>query len=173
MLAHGKSPARHKQAEKYAMAHTTTVFEFGERYFNEIVQRDCKDPRPIRRYLDKEIYPRLADKAVRDSVTPAEVQAIVFRKRDGGAPSSAAQIRNLLKRMFEYAMANGVITLNPRPHHPYALHHPGPPSDKEDPSPPANSGSISKPSTNRISGGIQAGASSRPASPWCANRSRS
>jgi len=46
-------------------------------------------------------------------VTPADVQAIVFRKRDGGAPASAAQIRNLLKRMFEYAMANGVITVNP------------------------------------------------------------
>jgi hypothetical protein len=112
MLAHGKSPARHKQAEKYAVAHTTTVFEFGERYFTEIVQRDCKDPRPIRRYLDKEIYPRLADKAVRDA-TSSDVTTIVFRKRDGGAPASAAQIRNLLKRMFEYAMANGVITLNP------------------------------------------------------------
>jgi site-specific recombinase XerD len=88
------------------------VFEFGERYFTEIVQRDCKDPRPIRRYLDKEIYPRLADKAVRDA-TSSDVTTIVFRKRDGGAPASAAQIRNLLKRMFEYAMANGVITLNP------------------------------------------------------------
>ena len=62
--------ARHKQAEKYAMAHTTTVFELGERYFNGIVQRDCKDPRPIRRYLDNEIYPRLADKAVRDVMDP-------------------------------------------------------------------------------------------------------
>jgi site-specific recombinase XerD len=112
MLAHGKSPARHKQAEKFAVAHTTTVFEFGERYFKEIIERDCKDSRPMRRYLDKEIYPRLADKAVRD-VTPADVQAIVFRKRDGGAPSVAAQIRNLLKRMFEYAMANGLITVNP------------------------------------------------------------
>jgi integrase len=112
MLAHGKSPARHKQAEKYAVAHTTTVFEFCERYFEEIVERDCKDPKPIRRYLDKEIYPRLADKPVRD-ITPADVQAIVFRKRDGGAPSVAAQIRNLLKRMFEYAMANGLITVNP------------------------------------------------------------
>jgi hypothetical protein len=56
------------------------LWKFGERCFTEIVQRDCKDPRPIRRYLDKEIYPRLADKAVRD-ITLAEVQAIVFRKR--------------------------------------------------------------------------------------------
>jgi Arm DNA-binding domain len=112
MLAHGRSPARHKQEEKYAVAHATTVFEFGERYFTEIVQRDCKDPRPIRRYLDKEIYPRLAEKAVRD-ITPAEVQAIVFRKRDNGSPASAGQIRNLLKRMFEYAIANGLVTVNP------------------------------------------------------------
>ena len=112
MLAHGKSPARHKQAEKFAVAHTTTVFEFGERYFKEIIERDCKDPRPMRRYLDNEIYPRLAEKAVRD-ITPGEVQAIVFRKRDGGAPSSAARIRNLLKRMFEYAIANGLVTVNP------------------------------------------------------------
>jgi hypothetical protein len=29
MLAHGKSPARHKQAEKYAVAHTTTVLSLG------------------------------------------------------------------------------------------------------------------------------------------------
>ena len=112
MLAHGKSPARHKQAEKFAVAHTTTMFEFGERYFTEIVQRDCKDPRPMRRYLDNEIYPRLAEKALRD-ITPAEVQSIVFRKRDGGAPSSAGQIRNLLKRMFEYAISNGLVTVNP------------------------------------------------------------
>ncbi len=112
MVANGRSPARHKQAEKLALASTTTVFEFAERYFREIVERDCKDPKPIRRYLDNEIYPRLAEKAVRE-VTSADVQAIVFRKRDGGAPAAAAQIRNLLKRMFEYAMANGIIALNP------------------------------------------------------------
>ena len=28
MVANGRSPARHKQAEKYALANTTTVFEF-------------------------------------------------------------------------------------------------------------------------------------------------
>jgi integrase len=112
MLAHGRSPARHKQAEKFAVAHTTTVFEFGERYFKEIIERDCKDTTQLRRYLDKAIYPDLAERPIRE-VTPAEIQAIIFRKRDGGAPSSAAQIRNLFKRMFEYAMANGLATTNP------------------------------------------------------------
>jgi hypothetical protein len=69
MVANGRSPARHKQAERFALAQSTTVFEFAERYFTEIVERDCKDPKPIRRYLDNEIYPRLAEKAIRD-VTP-------------------------------------------------------------------------------------------------------
>ena len=112
MVANGRSPARHKQAEKLALASTTTVFEFAERYFREIVERARKDTNAIRRYLDNEIYPRLAQKAVRE-VTSADVQAIVFRKRDGGAPVAAAQVRNLLKRMFDYAMANGIVTVNP------------------------------------------------------------
>jgi integrase len=112
MLAHGGSPARHKQEAKFARSSSITVFDFGERYFSEIAMRDNKDPRQIRRYLDKEIYPRLAEKALCD-VTATELQSIVYLKRDGGAPSSAAQIRNLLKRMFDYALANGIVTANP------------------------------------------------------------
>ncbi|HEY4011368.1 MAG TPA: integrase arm-type DNA-binding domain-containing protein [Acidobacteriaceae bacterium] len=112
MLAHGKSPAAHKQAAKVALADTTTVFEFGERYFKEIVQRDRKDPSGIRSYLDKDIYPRFADRAVKD-IAPADVQSLVFRKRDNGHPAAAGQLRSLLKRMFEYAVANGLVQFNP------------------------------------------------------------
>jgi integrase len=112
MVANGKSPARHKQEERYALANTTTVFDFAERYVTEIVEKNCKDTRHIRRYLDNEIYPRLAEKAIKD-VSAADVQDIVFRKRNGGAPASAAQIRNLFKRMFEYAITHGLITQNP------------------------------------------------------------
>lgn len=108
----GHSPARHKQAQKFVLASTTTAFEFGERYYNEIVKRDRKDPSGIRAYLDKEIYPRFAERALRD-ITPADVQSLVFRKRDGGHPAAAGQLRNLLKRMFDYAMANGLVQMNP------------------------------------------------------------
>jgi hypothetical protein len=105
MVEQGKSPAKHKQEVRYAMAQSTTVFEFGQRYVDEIVKRDRKDPQQIQAYLDNDIYPRLAGNAMKD-VTPSDVQTIVFRKRDGARrpqPSSAAQIRNLIKRMFEYA----------------------------------------------------------------------
>jgi Arm DNA-binding domain len=88
MVAQGKSPAKHKQEVRYAMAQSTTVFEFGQRYVDEIVKRDRKDPQQIQAYLDNDIYPRLAGNAMKD-VTPSDVQTIVFRKRDGGSPSSA------------------------------------------------------------------------------------
>lgn len=112
LRAEGHSPARHKQAQKIAIKSTTTMFEFGERYFREIVQRDRKDPSSIRAYLDKEIYPKFSERPVKD-ITMADVQSLVFRKRDGGHPAAAGQLRSLLKRMFEYAMANGLVQVNP------------------------------------------------------------
>lgn len=59
----------------------------------------------IRTYLDNDIYPRFADRPVKD-ITPADIQSLVFRKRDGGHPAAAGQLRSLLKRMFDYAAAN-------------------------------------------------------------------
>ncbi len=112
VLTQGHSPARHKQAQKFALASTATVSEFGERYFAEIVQRDRKDPSGIRAYLDKEIYPNFSDRPLKN-ITAADVQSLVFRKRDSGYPASAGQLRNLLKRMFDYAVANGLLTTNP------------------------------------------------------------
>lgn len=95
-----------------ALSETTTVYEFGERYFKEIVSRDVKDPTGVRRYLEKEIYPRFGQRAMKD-MTPADVQGLVYRKRDGGHPAAAGQLRNLLKRMFDYAVANGLLAVNP------------------------------------------------------------
>ena len=104
----GHSPARHKQMQKFVVNNSAAVFEYGERYFTGIVQRDRKDASGIRAYLDKKIYPRLAERALKD-VIGADVQAFVFRKRDGGHPAAAGQLRNLLKRMFDYTMANGLV----------------------------------------------------------------
>lgn len=57
-LAKGKSPAAQKQAAKVALSENTTVCEFGERYFKEIVSRDVKDPSGVRRYLEKDTASR-------------------------------------------------------------------------------------------------------------------
>ncbi len=108
----GQSPARQKQLEKMALGSESTVREFGERYYTDVVLRCLKDPSSVRRYLDKEIYPAFGNKTLKD-VTAADVQTLVFRKRDNGLEAAAAAIRNLIKRLFDYAIVRGAAQVNP------------------------------------------------------------
>lgn len=112
MAAMGQSPARQKQLRKEALAAATTVREFGERYFAEVVARDRKDTKIVRRYLDKELYPAFGDRPIRE-VTGTDVQKVVFQKRDHGFEAAAADIRNLCKRMWDYAQVLGLVDTNP------------------------------------------------------------
>jgi Arm domain-containing DNA-binding protein/integrase-like protein len=108
----GESPARQKQLEKVALANSTSVRDFCERYFKEVIERTWKDPIQLRRYLEKEIYPSFGSQQMKD-VTAQDVQRLVFRKRDNGFESAAAQIRNLLKRVFDYGIVCGLVSVNP------------------------------------------------------------
>lgn len=108
----GESPARQKQLEKVALANATSVKDFCERYFQEVILKDRKDAVQLRRYLEKEIYPAFGTLSMRD-VTAQDVQRLVFRKRDNGFEAAAAQIRNLVKRIFDYAVVCGLVTINP------------------------------------------------------------
>jgi len=112
LLAGGSSPAGEKRLAKMAITRDCTTGEFSERYYRDIVLRDRKDPSDMRRYLDNEIIPALGQKPLRQ-VTAADVQTLVFRKRDNGKESAAAQIRNLIKRVFDYAVVCGVAQANP------------------------------------------------------------
>ena len=112
LLAGGSSPAGEKRLAKMAITRDCTTGEFAERYYRDIVLRDRKDPSDMRRYLDNEIIPALGQKPL-SQVTAADVQTLVFRKRDNGKESAAAQIRNLIKRVFDYAVVCGVVQANP------------------------------------------------------------
>ena len=112
LVFRGESPARQKQLEKVALANASTVRDFCERYFAEVIQKDRKDATQLRRYLEKEIYPAFGSVSMRE-VTAQDVQRLVFRKRDNGFEASAAQLRNLLKRIFDYAVVCGLVTINP------------------------------------------------------------
>jgi len=115
MVADGKSPVQQKKLERQKLTAEMTLREFGEEYFVEVIQKRWRDPRNIRRWLDNDIYPPLGNKALKES-TPAEVQALVFRKRDHGFESAAAKIREVLKGLFDYAIACHLLMMNPMPH---------------------------------------------------------
>lgn len=108
----GTSPARQKQLAKVAAAEATSVAEFGERFFREIVAKDRRDITIPRRYFDKSIVPAIGTKAVRD-VTTEDVRAIIWKKKDEGFDAAAGEVRGVLKRMFDYAITAGLLTVNP------------------------------------------------------------
>jgi integrase len=112
LVSRGRSPAREKQLAKSTVASNSTMWEFAERYYREVVVRSRKDPRNLRRYLDNEILPALGKKLLSE-VTPTDVQSLVFRKRDNGQEAAAAQMRNLIKRIFDYALVCGAAQTNP------------------------------------------------------------
>jgi integrase len=112
MVALGQSPARQKQMAKVAAADATTVADFGERFFREIVAKDRQDVSIPRRYFDKSIVPAIGSKPVRD-VTTEDVRAIIWKKKDEGFDAAAGDIRGVLKRLFDYAMTAGLVATNP------------------------------------------------------------
>jgi integrase len=112
IVARGESPARQKQLAKTAVASSSTVREFGERFFAEVAAKNRKDASIPRRYLDAEIYPAFGQKKLSE-VTIAEVQTLIFKKRDNGFPAAAAGIRGVVKRLYDYAIVCGVAVSNP------------------------------------------------------------
>lgn len=110
--AMGTSPAQQKQLAKVAAADATTVAEFGERFFREIVAKDRKEVKLPRRYFDKEIVPAIGAKPVRD-VSTEDVRTIIWKKKDEGFDAAAAAVRGVLKRLFDYAQTAGLVSVNP------------------------------------------------------------
>ena len=112
LVAQGQSPAVQKQLAKQGAAPDTTVAEFGERFFRDVVAKDRRDLTIPRRYFDKSIVPAIGTKAVRD-VTTEDVRAIIWKKKDEGFDAAAGQVRGVLKRLFDYAMTAGLVSVNP------------------------------------------------------------
>ena len=111
-VAMGSSPAKQKQLAKVAAADATTVAEFGERFFREIVAKDRQDMTTPRRYFEKSILPVIGAKPVRE-VTTEDVRSVIWKKKDEGFDAAAGEIRGVLKRMFDYALTCGLAPVNP------------------------------------------------------------
>lgn len=111
-LARNQNPAEDRRRGRHRRAARVTVNEFGARWLREVVHKVRKQPEVIERLLKRDVYPAIGGRSI-VLVTPAELQRIIFARRDAGSPEAAAAIRHTLKRMFEYAQACGLMTANP------------------------------------------------------------
>lgn len=89
-----------------------TVRAFGDRYAKEVLEVDRKDSSQLRQMLTRLVFPSIGNR-IMSQVTGAEVRTLIFRKRDEGSPAAAAALRNLLKRMWDYAIVCGAAVSNP------------------------------------------------------------
>ncbi|ATE61944.1 tyrosine-type recombinase/integrase [Thauera sinica] len=89
-----------------------TVEAFARRWYAEIVEPANSNPRNVKRVLDKDVIPAIGAKQVAD-VTVTDILAITDKIKNRGADQMALQTRNVLKRLFAYAIAREKTTFNP------------------------------------------------------------
>lgn len=94
------------------MRATDTVAAFADLWYADVVSRTNSEPRNIRRVLDKDVLPAIGEKPVAD-VTIQDVLAITAAVKARGADQMALQTRNVIKRLFAYAIARGKTRFNP------------------------------------------------------------
>jgi integrase len=112
LAAAGQSPAEIKKLERQQITTDGTLKSFGERYLTEVIEKRWKNPHQIKRWLTKDIYPLLGNRPLKE-ISPAEIQRLVFQKRDTGHPTAAARIRSILFGLFDYAVVCEAVVLNP------------------------------------------------------------
>lgn len=107
----GDVMARERAEEAKAQA-ASTVQAFAEVWYSEMVEPANSNPHNIRRVLDEDVIPAIGAKQVSE-VTVTDVLAITDRTKARGADQMALVTRNVLKRLFSYAIAREVATFNP------------------------------------------------------------
>jgi len=112
MVALGDSPHQKKLDVKNGRHGGVSVKDFGKKYYDSVITKDRKDPLPMLRILNNDIYPILGSKAMQ-LVTSDDIRDVIWRKKDQNYDAAAAQVRGLLKRMFDYALSMQVVKYNP------------------------------------------------------------
>lgn len=113
IVASGVSPAADAKRDRGASRDLRTVREFGAHWIAEqLTGKSTEYQRTTTRALEKDVYPAIGNKLLIE-VTPGDVLAICDRVKNRGAPKMALSTRNVIKRLFEYAIARQMATANP------------------------------------------------------------
>lgn len=112
MLAHGQSPMQDTAAKKGLCDYPDTLKEFVERWLDEVVSKSNRNPSNIRRVLEKDILPFIGHKRLAD-VTAKDVLDITDRIKARGSDQVALLARNIIKRIYGFAVARREVDSNP------------------------------------------------------------
>lgn len=102
-VAKGITKAQVKLAKEQEQALNITFREFSKKYADRYIVEKIKNEKTMLAYLDNDILPFIGDYPIQQ-VSIAHVEKLVMRKLNQGFPASAHQIRQLVKRIFDYAL---------------------------------------------------------------------
>jgi integrase len=111
LVARGESPKKAVAASKAEKLNT--VQAFAEEWMREQMH-DKSDSysRNVERALRKDIFPKVGRTPLAE-LTPGDVMAVCDHIKARGAPKMALFSRNVLKRMYDFAIARQLATTNP------------------------------------------------------------
>lgn len=113
IVAQGVSPVADAKKDRGAVRSMNSVREFGTYWVEQQMAGKSEEyRRTTNRALNKDVYPAIGSKPLAE-VTPGDVLAICDHIKKRGAPKMALHTRNVIKRLFEYAIARQMVTTNP------------------------------------------------------------
>ncbi|HEX7021334.1 MAG TPA: integrase arm-type DNA-binding domain-containing protein [Trueperaceae bacterium] len=111
LIEQGLSPAREKKRERET-GPVATFADVAERWVTDVLRPASKAAKQDETYLRRDCLPRIGWMAPAE-VTTANVRACVDAVLTRGHGQAARRVRNVLKRVFEYAEGLGVVRGNP------------------------------------------------------------
>ncbi|NVD74540.1 tyrosine-type recombinase/integrase [Duganella sp. BJB1802] len=112
-VAGGVSPIADARKDRGASKAHDSVRPFSDQWFNSEIANKSKSYSTVtRRALDKDILPAIGAKPLAD-VNAGDVLAICDKVKGRGSPQMALFTRNVIKRMYEYAISRQAVAINP------------------------------------------------------------
>jgi integrase len=113
VVAGGVSPVALARLDRGADKRVDTLRECGALYIEaEMANKSPDYRRTTERALTKDVYPAIGNKNMGE-VTATDVLAICDRIKARGSPKMALHTRNVIKRLYEFAMARQLTNINP------------------------------------------------------------
>lgn len=112
-VAAGVSPIAEAKKDRGAAVSLAVVRLFAEHWHgSQIANKSADYSKTVRRVLDKDVLPFIGNKTL-SSVTSGDILAICERIKGRGSDQAALLARNVVKRMYDYAVAQQLVTVNP------------------------------------------------------------
>lgn len=111
LVARGESPKRAVHAAR--SARLNTVAAFGAEWLSEqVMGKSDSYVTTMRRIMQKDVFPLLGSMPLAE-VRPIDIMELCDRIKSRGSPKMALLARNVLKRMYDFAIARQLAESNP------------------------------------------------------------